>query len=729
MKRSSNTHSRWVWREVIWPRPFDPELALEFLDRLGTDSNTGRIVFEARGSAGTVHHLVAAHPHHLHALSDLVRNLLPETRLIPAPAQSRPPIKASGRLSASRNSLALNVDRVTAVSRAVFAGLAAAGEGEQAVLQVILGAPLSPSFVPRDAPDPRASWLDLIRNTVPAASAETRASMKTRVSLHGFKTSIRIGASAATPATAQKLSQAVVGGLRVAEAAGVRLRITPEHPAKLNTARYPWRSPLQLCARELVALIGWPLNKDPQAHLPGLPGPHPRQLPAPEGMKNSVHPFAVTTAPGTVKSVGISPKDSLQHTVLLGPTGAGKSNTMLTLAMDAISSGRSVLVIDPKTDLVNDILARVPENRKQDVIVIDPTDSRPVGLNPLAGAGRNPELVADSILAVFHELWSDSWGPRTQDILTAALITLAHYPGATLTMLPALLTEQKFRRKVTVGLTDRIGLGSFWASYEAMSMEQRAQVIAPVMNKLRQFLLRPALRAVIGQSDPGFHLQDLFTKRRIVLVSLNKGLIGADAARLLGSLVVAQLWPLTLARAAVPPERRHVVSIFIDELQDYLALPSDTADALSQARGLGVALTLAHQYRAQLPAALRAAVDSNARNKIIFGLNAGDAADMAKMAPGLDSQDFMLLPRFQIYANLMHDGRSTGWFSAATLPALPATGDPVELRSLSAEHYGHDAADVERQVLAAVGLEPTGAAKEDDDEPIGRRPTQSRRPQ
>ncbi len=447
----------------------------------------------------------------------------------------------------------------------------------------------------------------MIRGTVATASPETRASMKTRASLHGCKVMIRVGATAGTPGRARVLLASLLSGLRVAESAGVALRLAPEPARALDETRLPWRWPMQLSSKELVALMGWPLG---DGVLPGMPGEHPRSLAPPAKLHDSDRVFALTTAPGKTIRLGVSARDSLQHTVLLGPTGAGKSKAMLNLILADIHAGLGVLVIDPKNDLANDILARVPQSRKNDVVVIDPTDARPVGVNPLAGGHRNAELVADSVLAVFKELFADSWGPRTQDILTGALITLAHYPGATLTMLPSLLTDASFRKKLTRGLTDRIGLAPFWTSYEAMSIEQRAQVIAPVMNKLRQFLLRPALRAVLGQSEPLFELNDLFTKHRIVLVSLNKGLIGSEGARLLGSLVVSQLWPLTLARASLPPERRHIVGVYIDEVQDYLALPTDLADALSQARSLGVGFTLAHQYRGQLPPALRAGVDT-----------------------------------------------------------------------------------------------------------------------
>jgi hypothetical protein len=225
----------------------------------------------------------------------------------------------------------------------------------------------------------------------------------------------------------------------------------------------------------------------------------------------------------------------------------------------------------------------------------------------------------------------------------------------------------------------------------------------------------------LGQTEPKFDMGDLFTQRKIVLVSLNKGLIGSEGARLLGSLVVAQLWPLILSRASLPPERRHIVSVFIDEVQDYLTLPTDLADALSQARGLGVGFTLAHQYRTQLPATLRAGVDANARNKVVFGLNAGDAHDMAAMAPELEPTDFMLLPRFGVYAHILQGGHSTGWISGKTTAAGPAIANPEQLRAASAAAYGQHAAEVEARVIEAIGLKDEPEASAESVEAVGRR--------
>lgn len=382
-------------------------------------------------------------------------------------------------------------------------------------------------------------------------------------------------------------------------------------------------------------------------------------------------------------------------------------------------------MLDPKADLVTEILERIPESRRQDVVVIDPSDPCPVGFNPLRFKGfTNKALVADAVLSVMKEIFADSWGIRTQQILSAALLTLADVPNANLLWLPFLLTDEKFRERIVSQCKDQIGLLPFWRQYEAMKESEKAANIAPVLNKMQQFVFRPGLRSVLGQSYPKFDLMELFTGRKIVLVPLNRGIIGGESARLLGSLIVGLTWTLALSRANVPAEKRHLVSIYIDELQDYLSLPTDLADALAQARGLGVGMTLAHQYRGQLPPEIKAGVDANARNKIIFGLNGSDAKDLAGQAPELTPEDFMLLPRYHIYTNIMQNRKSTGWMSGVTYPSPPPIRIAAELKAESMKRYGRPAERVEAEFLSLFDTteepEPADENTEDPNYRMGR---------
>ena len=116
----------------------------------------------------------------------------------------------------------------------------------------------------------------------------------------------------------------------------------------------------------------------------------------------------------------------------------------------------------------------------------------------------------------------------------------------------------------------------------------------------------------------------------------------------------------------------------------------------------------------------RAGIDANAHNKVCFGLNAKDAKDMAAMAPELTPEDFMALPRYQVYTSFQSGGKSTGWVMGKTLPPAPALRDPVELRALSMETYGVPAEDVENEYLKTIA-NYTSTGPDPGDAPIGRR--------
>ena len=73
----------------------------------------------------------------------------------------------------------------------------------------------------------------------------------------------------------------------------------------------------------------------------------------------------------------MSPEDSLRHLHVIGPTGVGKSTLLLNLITGDMAAGHGVIVIDPKADLVADVLDRVPPERVGDVVLLDPTDDAP----------------------------------------------------------------------------------------------------------------------------------------------------------------------------------------------------------------------------------------------------------------------------------------------------------------------------------------------------------------
>ena len=703
-----------VWRQLTWHRPFEIESVYDALTHLASLSSRSFIAWEIRCKAGQIRYLIGTGPKTVSRVQEVFKSHGDVTFSNDSP--EREPMATSLRLKTSKPILSLNTDISAAMIRATLAAMTGTRNTAECTLQVVLGAPIAPASTPQNLVSPDANWLQIMLGGVPKATTEQRKTVREKAGQHGFEAAIRLGMSGEHTKT--RLNN-ILSAMRTLESAGVRIHAESESPDHLNHAAVPFRMPLRLSVKELACFTLLPAGED---ELPGTPGLHPKLLLPPKWYREPTEKADRTFAASLQqpeKNLSISVKDSLTHTVLLGPTGAGKSTAMEKLILSDIKAGRSVLVIDPKADLVTSILERIPEERKEDIVVIDPSDPCPVGFNPLAFRG-DPTQTVDAILAVLQELFSQNWGIRSADILAGALLTLVRVKGANMLWLPQLLTDEHFRARITKQVNDPIALNPFWEHYNAMRDSERRTEIAPVLNKLRQITYRPGLRNVLGQSEPKFSLADLFLKRKVVLVPLNRGLVGAESARLLGSLIVGLTWSLALTRANIPSEKRHTVSIYIDELQDYLALPTSFSDALAQARGLGVGYTVAHQYRGQLPPDIKAGIDANTRNKIVFGLNSDDAKDMAAQAPELEPLDFMTLPRYQVYTMFQSGGRSTGWISGKTLPPEKPLRMAAELKAESAKRYGVPAEQTEKELISILSPATANPAVDVTAAPVGR---------
>jgi hypothetical protein len=271
-------------------------------------------------------------------------------------------------------------------------------------------------------------------------------------------------------------------------------------------------------------------------------------------------------------------------------------------------------------------------------------------------------------------------------------------------MLPLLLTNPGFRRSITQTAIQRdpIAAGPFWAWFENLSDDARSQIIAPLSNKLRP-LLRPQLRAVLGQRQPRFNIRQVLTENKILLVPLQKGVIGPENAQLLGSLVTSELWLALRERRSIPEAKRAPVMIYIDEVQDYLKLPGDLSDALATSRSLKAGWHLAHQYRDQLSPSMRSAFESNARSRICFQLAAGDARAMAAGQTVVSPEDFTALPAYHVYASLMRGNNLQPWASATTSPPPGRVSSPTEIRRRSRAQYGQTLERIEADFAALIG--------------------------
>lgn len=689
-----------AWFELHWPRVVDTERLATCL-RVIAGSSAAPVILEAVGVRGGVVHRIAVPDTAASMLLQQVRGALPGVGFIRLPARPSVSVDRAVEVCLSTTVRPLSVDQTETACRALLTALSGAAAAESLTLQWQLIDVAPPRPVGNHVATPSSgSWLSdasrALLGGVPQLDAEGRSSLRSKRSIPGWRVIGRIGTHAATPARQRQLIQQVAAALRSAEAPGAHFVLRSTAARNLVELRRPWRVPMLLNLAEVAAVSSWPVG-DTRS----LPVIHQtsRPLAPAASVLSSGRLLGVATFPGRERPIALGVRDSLRHLQVVGPTGVGKSTLLLNLICQDMAAGRGVVIIEPKGDLIADVLARVPAERLHDVVLIDPTERQAViGVNPLHACEQSSELVADQLLGVFHHLHAASWGPRTSDILHASLLTLARTPGMSLAALPLLLSDAGFRRHIVGNLNEPLVLQPFWQAFEAWSEAERTAAVAPVLNKIRPLLVRPSLRAVLGQVSPRFQLRQVFTERKILLLNLAKGLMGSEAAALLGSIVVAQLWQTALERSAIPAERRRPVFFFLDEFQDYLNLPTDLGDALAQARGLGIGLTLSHQHLGQLSPQMRSAVLANARSRIVFQLAAEDAKIFAGSDQTLSPEDFRSLAAFEAYAQLVANDAVQPWLSLRTSPPPRASSDSAKVRALSQGAYATSPAHVDQQL-------------------------------
>ncbi|GAA2779121.1 type IV secretory system conjugative DNA transfer family protein [Crossiella cryophila] len=430
-----------------------------------------------------------------------------------------------------------------------------------------------------------------------------------------------------------------------------------------------------------------PAHNDTAAHA----GPRRLTLtPADDRRRQAPKPLGHADA-GPARRVVLRVPDARYHLHICGETGAGKTTLLLNLALADIYAGRGLAVIEPRGDLIRDLLDRMPADAGQRLVLIDPDETEaPPSLNVLDPTGLGGETVADQLVSTLHRLYHAWWGPRVEDTLRAATLTLTRQPGATLADIPLLLTNTAYRRQVTAAVRaeDPTGIGAFWHAFDQLTPTAAANAMGPVLSKLRAVTTRRFVADLFGTARSSFHPADILDGG-ILLARLPKGELGEDTSRLVGSLLLSSLWQATTARAGQPEPHRRDATVLVDECQNYLHLPTPLDDALTESRGYHVSWVLAHQHLDQLTTVLRTALSANARNKILLGVSPEDARHFAPhVGPHLSALDLHTLNAYQAACRLVVANTNTTGFTLRTQPPPPAIPGRAEQLRHAARRQG-----------------------------------------
>lgn len=422
--------------------------------------------------------------------------------------------------------------------------------------------------------------------------------------------------------------------------------------------------------------------------------------------------LGITTYRDKNQLFGIKRKDRRQHIYLLGKSGTGKSVLMFNMILQNLRNGEGVCVVDPHGELVEGVLSAIPPHRMKDVIYFNPADAEHhIGFNVLELIDpQYKHLVASGLMGIFTKIWANAWSARMEYILNNTILALLDTPGSTMLGIPRMLVDKDYRQKIISNLKDPV-IKAFWIhEYEAWQDKFRNEAIAPIQNKVGQFLSTSIIRNVVGQSKSTIDIFNIMNESKIFLVNVSKGRIGEDNSALLGGMIITKIQLAAMERVRIPEDERKDFYLYVDEFQNFVT--DAFAGILSEARKYRLNLTIAHQYTAQLisekSTAVRDAVFGNVGTMIVFRVGSDDADFLEKeFDPEFTPQDIVNLPNYKIYLKLMINGVTSRPFSAKTLPPMVKSGNKeieAQVIKSSRELYCKSKEVVEREINNWSGM-------------------------
>jgi DNA helicase HerA-like ATPase len=396
-----------------------------------------------------------------------------------------------------------------------------------------------------------------------------------------------------------------------------------------------------------------------------------------------------TSSFGIEENISINDQKRLTHVLNLGPTGYGKSQLLTHVALQDAEKGHGLGIINPKGSLIDEFIAKLPENRLDDIIYINPAQQPVTPINVLepqltddmttAQRESQKEIIVSDLIDLFKrqsENWGDQFGRVLETLLRAHLNqNIRHDAGKTLIDVFHCVTQHDELSKLIDATEDPVIREQLVRVKKDMSSYE----MEPLQRRLNDLVMNPTIRRVIGAEESGFDFQNAVNNEMIILVDIQKGEVGETVSQLIGSITITKIWAAAQSRITQPIQQRTPFYLYIDELQNFAGEGSNFTKILSEAREYRLGCWLATQYLHQLTAEMRRAVTNNCRTKIIFNPSGSDnTARISQMLQGLSKDTLTALGKYRAAIQKPSQENQSQAVTFDTYPPWKTDRDKVE---------------------------------------------------
>jgi hypothetical protein len=574
-----------------------------------------------------------------------------------------------------------------------------------------VGKEIGSIFMKPDKNKPQTGTLEKTPVQLTPEEQEVIKSIEKKATKAGFKTNIRLLASASTKERSEEILSHLENAFVQFENPDINHFIIKKRVNSKKVAfNYIFRNfeeddSIILNTEELAGIFHFPISTTETPKIKwiksGAAAP-PINLPK-EGILLGFNDYR-----GTETQIRITDSDRRRHIYTIGQTGVGKSVFLQEMAKQDARNGKGFCFIDPHGDAIEDILTAIPKERAEDVILFDPADiERPFGLNMLEYDQTHPEqktFVINEMIGIFDQLYDlkATGGPMFEQYMRNAMLLIMDDPetGSTLMEISKVLSDEDFRKMKLSHCKNPI-VSDFWTkeAEKAGGEAALANMVPYITSKLTTFISNDMMRPIIAQQKSTINLREIMDSGKILLVNLSKGKIGEINARLLGMVMVGKILMAALSRVDTAEDARKDFYLYMDEFQNVTT--QSIAQILSEARKYRLCLVLAHQFIAQLKEEISKAVFGNVGSMVAFRVGAEDAEFLEKQfAPVFSANDLVNVDNRNCFAKVLVNNELSKPFNMKTYP--PSKGDQELanfLKELSRLKYGRDVNIVNREIF------------------------------
>ncbi|MCB0537483.1 MAG: type IV secretion system DNA-binding domain-containing protein [Bacteroidetes bacterium] len=355
--------------------------------------------------------------------------------------------------------------------------------------------------------------------------------------------------------------------------------------------------------------------------------------------------------------------------LLIGKTGTGKSNVLISQILDDIRKQKSCIIWDVHNDLSDAIFKYCPEHLKKNIVYLNvPNSQCNIQFNPLRKVSYEKRaLIASSILETFEKMFASSWGSRLEFTLLHILLTLLDQPKADFSCILKIIRNEEYRKDCMKHIVSEEVRGFWQNDFKRLTPSD----LLPIISKISLFLSYPSVKQLLVTNSQPISIRYIMDHSKQLIISAPKGILGSEVSSLLSGLILSSVIAASMSRVELPMEQRKPCTLYLDEGQNYLT--KSAVSLFSESRKFGINVVLTLHYVQELAEEIRYAIFANISTLLIFRVSAFDAPFLLREVymdyqPEITATELTNLGNYKIWLKMMIHGRPSKPFTATTVP-------------------------------------------------------------